>query len=207
MPRELRNLVPFEVAVVVGAALVPLPVPAAVPLLIAASISLWLRGRSWAGVIKGPALYAAVGALAGLAALVVGVFVSTPLVERITDYAVQWSMYPVARGNAGTAIMVGLVVAISAVAAELVLRGWLVERVLELGGSSGTRLVLAIGTGALAEALVTEGDLGMRVGAGLFGLAMSWMYVAADRSVVAPVCARLVFSLGALVLEALRVVG
>lgn len=203
MSRELRSLVPAEVAVVLAAAIVPLPVPAVVPLLIAASLSLWLRGRSWSGVIKGPAVYAAIGALAGVIALVLALFVSTPVLEAISDAAVQWSMYPVVRGSTGTAIMMAIVVAISAVAAELVLRGWLVERVLELRGHP----VLAILAGALAEALISDGDLAIRIGAGMFGIGCGWIYVAGGRSVVAPICARLVFSLGALGLEALRVIG
>ncbi len=203
MPREMRSLVPVEVAVVVAASIFTLPVPAVVPLLIAASLSLWLRGRSWGGVFKGPAIYAVVGLCAGAAALVLALFVSTPLLEAVTDFAVQWSMYPVVRGSGGTAIMVAIVVAISAVAAELVLRGWIVERVLELRG----HLVLAILVGAIAEALISDGDLGMRIGAGLFGIGCGWMYVAGGHSVVAPICARLVFSVGALALEALRIIG
>jgi hypothetical protein len=203
MSRELRSLVPAEVAVVLAAAVVPLPVPTVVPLLVVASLSLWLRGRSWSGVIKGPAAYAAIGALAGVIALVLALFVSTPLLESISDAAVQWSMYPVVRGSTGAAIMVAIVVAISAVAAELVLRGWLVERVLELRG----HVVLAILAGALAEALISDGDLAIRIGAGIFGIGCGWIYVAGGRSVVAPICARLLFSLGALGLEALRVIG
>jgi hypothetical protein len=33
------------------------------------------------------------------------------------------------------------------------------------------------------------------------------MYVAAGRSVIAPICARIAFSLGAVALEAVRVIG
>jgi hypothetical protein len=203
MPREVRTLVVVEVGVVLAAAVGPLRGPAVVPLLIAASLSLWLRGRSWAAVVKGPSLYAAIGAVVGAAALVLALLVSTPLLEAITDYAVQWSMYPIVRGSSGQAIMVAIVVGISALAAELVLRGWLVERVLELRGPP----VLAVLLGAIAEAVVTDGDITMRIGAGLFGLGLGWMYVAANRSIVAPLCARLVFSLGAVVLETMRLVG
>lgn len=199
----MRSLVPLEAAAVLAAAVLALPVPAAVPLLVIASVSLWLRGRSWADVIVGPASYAAIGAAAGATALALALVVSTPLVEAITDHAVQWSMYPVVRGSLGAALMVGIVVAVSAVAAELVLRGWLVERVLELSGHRA----LAIFVGAIAEALIADGDLGMRLGAGVFGVALGWMYLAGGRSVVAPICARLVFSLGAVALEALQVVG
>ncbi len=199
----MRSLVPLEAAAVVAAAVVSLPVPAVVPLLVIASLSLWLRGRSWEHVVHGPASYAAIGAAAGVAALALALGVSTPLVEALTDQAVQWSMYPVVRGSLGTALMVALVVGVSAVAAELVLRGWLVERVLELGGHR----VLAVLVGAIAEALIADGDLGMRLGAGVFGIGLGWMYLAGGRSVAAPICARLAFSLGAVALEALRLVG
>jgi hypothetical protein len=203
MPRELRNLVPVEVAVVVAAAVAPMPVPAVVPLLIAASLSLWLRGRSWANVAKGPALFAVIGAIAGALGLAIALVASTPLLEAISDYAVQWSMYPIVRGSGAQAIMVAVVVGISAVAAELVLRGWIVERVLELRGHP----VIAVLVGTLAEALLADGDLATRLGAGIFGAGLGWMYIAAGRSVIAPMCARVVFALGAVVLEALRVVG
>lgn len=200
----------------IAASLVALPVPVVIPLLVAASLSLWLRGRSWLAVLKGPALYAAIGAAAGAVALVISLVFGTPIVERITGGAVQWSMYPIVRGSPGTFATVAVIVAVGALAAELVLRGWLVERVLELRGPP----MLAIAVGALAEALLVfplaggdpgplgiDGDLTARIGAGIFGLAMGGMYVAAGRSVLAPLCARMTFTLGALVLEAAQLVG
>jgi hypothetical protein len=203
MSRQMRSLAFVEVAVVIAAAAIALPVPAVVPLLIAASLSLWVRGRSWGEVVKGPPLYAAIGAGAGAAALVLALFVSTPLLEAMTDYAVQWSTWPIVRGSGTNTALVAVVVGLSAIAAELVLRGWLVERVLELGGHR----VLAVLAGAVAEAIVSDGDFGMRIGAGIFGLGLGWMYLASGRSVVAPICARLVFSIGAVALEGLQLVG
>ena len=215
--REMRGLVPFEVAIVLIAAVVPLPIPVVIPLLAAASLSLWVRGRSFALVMKGPALYALIGAATGVVGLVLAVAIGTPLVERVTDQAVQWSMYPIVRGSASAFATLAVLVGLGAVAAELVLRGWIVERVLELfpaGRSESGALhlwrgntVLAVLVGALAEALVSGGDLSARIGAGVFGIAMGWMYIAGGRSVTAPMCARLTFALGALVLEAMRVVG
>jgi hypothetical protein len=98
----------------------------------------------------------------------------------------------------------------SALAGELALRGWLVERVLELAEGDASRVdvrVLAVLAGAFAEAVVTPGEVAARLGAAGFGAALGWMYVAGGRSVVAPICARAAFVLGALLLEALRVVG
>jgi len=40
----------------------------------------------------------------------------------------------------------------------------------------------------------------------VFGIGLGWIYVAGGRSVVAPICARLVFSLGALLLDGLQIV-
>lgn len=201
--REMRGLVPLEVAVVLAAAAIPLPIPVVIPLLAAASLSMWARGRSFAQVTKGPALYAAIGLAAGLVGLAFAVVAGTPLVERVTDQAVQWSMYPIVRGSATSFSTLAVLVGLGAVAAELVLRGWIVERVLELHGNA----VLAVLVGAFAEALVSDGELTARIGAGIFGIAMGWMYVTGGRSVTSPMLARLAFSLGALALEALRVVG
>lgn len=207
---------PVELALVGIAAFVPLPIPVVIPLLVIASLSLWIRGLSWGSVVKGPALVAGVGGGVGVLALALALAVGTPLVERLTDQAVQWSMYPIVRGSPTALAMVAILVGLGAVAAELVLRGWLVERQLGLGRSP----IVATAVGAVAEALLvfpigrTEagplevgGDLTARIGAGIVGVALGWMYVAAGRSIVAPLCARLTFSLGALALEAALVVG
>jgi hypothetical protein len=203
-PRERRGMVPCEVAVVLAIGLAPLPVPAVVPLVIAASISLWARGRSFGDVTKGPALYALIGALAGAAALALAVLIATPLVESLTAGAGQWSMYPVVRGSANGLVAVVILVGVSAIAAELVLRGWIVERVLELSRGNA---MLAVLVGAFAEAIVVGGSLDARLGAALFGVAMGWMHVAGGRSALAPIAARVTFSVGAVVLETMRIVG
>jgi hypothetical protein len=214
-PRELRNLVPFEVLAVLAIALAPLPepLPAAVPLLALGSLSRWVRGRSWSDVVRGPAgergaprgiVRAAVGAAAGVLALGFAVLSGAPAVEALASRAVEWSAHPIVRGNASLFVMVAAYVAATAVATELALRGWLVERVLEL--SPGPP-ILPVLVGALAEALITPGDGAARLGGALFGLGLGWMYAAGGRSIVAPLCARLVFELGVVVLEALRLVG
>lgn len=207
MPSERRGLVPVEVAVVLAVAIVPLPVPRAIVLLVAACASRWVRGRSWGEVAGGDLLYPAVGAAAGVVALVLALTAGTAIVENVTGMAVQWSVYPIVRGSGSQLFAVAIVVGASAIAAELVLRGWIVERVLELAPGAPGRAVLAVLVGAVAEALVWPGGLAARLGAGVFGLGLGWMYVAGGRSVLAPACARLAFVLGALVLEAMRVIG
>jgi hypothetical protein len=194
----------------------PEPMPAALPLLVAGSLSRWIRGRTWADVVRGgwsPAGEAvalaarsrlAVGALAGALALAFAVIAGAPAIEALARRAVEWSSYPVVRGNASLFAMVALYVAATAIATELALRGWIVERVLEL--SPGPP-VLPVLVGAFAEALLTPGDVAARIGGGLFGAGLGGMYAAGGRSVLAPICARLVFELGVVFLEAMRLVG
>ena len=176
---------PFEVAAVIAAAALPLPVPAVLPLLVVAAISLTLRGKSL--------VYGTYGAGAArwpgsshwrVAELVTG----------------GWSDYPIVRGAVAQAIAVGVLVGCTAVATEMVLRGWIVERVRELGGVPA----IAVLVGAIAEALLTPGSIGVRIGAGCFGIGLGWMYIRAGMR--APLCARLVFALGAVLLEALGLV-
>jgi hypothetical protein len=205
-PRELRSLVPAEVAAVLAIAIAPLPegLPVALPLVVAATIARWIRRRSWGELVHGSATGVWVGGLAGLAALGLAVLAGTPVIEAASARAIEWSAFPVVRGNAQMFAMAALLVTATAIASELALRGWLLERMLELSPGPVTLPVFA---GALAEAIVTPGDLAARAGAGLFGAGLGWMYVAGGRSLVAPVCARVAFALGALALEAMRVIG
>jgi len=205
-PRERRELVPFEIAAVLALAIVPLPdaMPIALPLLVVATVSRWARRRDWTQLMRGDRWTMAVGAAAGLVALAIAVVAGTPFVERMSGRAVEWSAFPVVRGSASQGVLVALIVIAMAIASELALRGWIVERLLEL--SPGPP-VLPVLVGAIAEALVTPGDAAVRIGAGVFGAGLGWIYVAAGRSVIAPICARVAFSLAAVALEALRVIG
>ena len=205
-PRALRTLVPFEIALVLLLAIAPLPqaLPIALPLFVAASLSLWVRGRSWGEVVHANRLHAVGGALVGVAAIGLAVLVGGPIVEASSQRAIEWSMFPIVRGNASAFGGVVIMAGIGALCMELALRGWIVERVLELSPGPA---VLPILVGAFAEALLTPGDLAAKIGGGLFGLGLGWIYVAAGRNVVAPVLARMMFSVGAVVLEALRVIG
>lgn len=204
-PRELRGLVPLEIAAVLAVAVVPLPeaLPVAAPLMIVASVARWLRGRSWSEVVGASGLSAAIGAAAGLVALAIALAVGTPFVEALSGRAVEWSVFSIVRGSAMQLVLVALIEVVLAIAWELALRGWIVERVCEL--SPGPP-VLPVVVGVIAEVIVTPGSLAARLGAGLFGAGLGWMYVA-GRGVLAPICARLAFGLGALTLEALRVIG
>ena len=181
----------LELLAFVAAAIVPLPdqLPRALPVFAVASVALWLRGQSWAWRFRGPAEYAAIGAAVGAGALAIALVLGHAL-------DAVWTQYPLVRGNGAQLFAVATIVCASEVALELALRGWIVERLVDRSA------VLAVLAGTAAEIVVTR-----NLGAGVFGLALGWMYVAGGRSVTAPVCARLAFALGALLLEALRLVS
>jgi len=204
--RPLRELALLEIAAVIAAAVAPLPerLPAVVPLLVAAMLSRALRRRGWTEVMHGDATHALVGAAAGLAALAIALVVGTPALEAALDRAIEWSRFAIVRGSGSQLVAVVVYVAMIAVAAELVLRGWLVERVLEFAPA---QRVLAVLVGAIAEAALESGTATARLGAFAFGLGLGWIYVAGNRSVVAPVCARVAFQVAAVMLEATRVIG
>jgi hypothetical protein len=175
-------------------------------MLAVASVAMWLRKRSWATVLHGPPLFAALGAAAGLVGLLIAITAGTPLVESVTSYAVQWSTYPIVRGSPQTFAIVALLVGVSALVTELAVRGCLVDWLLQ----RNVPPIGAILVGAVIDALViTEpgGGITTRVGAGVFGIAMGWMFVAAGRSALPCICARIAFSVIALALEALQIVG
>lgn len=196
---------PFELLVVTALAVIPMPVQiSAALLLVVATASRYLRGRTWSEVATGGWSRAGIGAAAGLAALGLAVVIATPAIEMVSRRAIEWSTFPIVRGSGSGLFTVILVVGVSALALELALHGWLAERVLELSPGSP---VLPVTIGAFAEAIVTPGDFAARLGAGLFGAGLAWMYIAGGRSVIAPLCARVTFAIGAVVLEALRLVG
>ncbi len=198
---ERRGLVQFEIAAVVAAMVVPLgAIPVMVPLMVVASIARWACKKSFGAVVRGPARDLGIAAVAGLAALLLALALGTPIAEAMTDRPVVWAAFPLVRGNAGALFTFAVVVAAIAVASELVLRAWICERVIELGGSTA----MAIFVAAIAEALLLPGPLEARFGAFITGIALGWMYVAAGRNVAVPIAARLAFGLGALLLEMLE---
>lgn len=210
----MRGLVPAEIAIVVIIALLPLPdpIPLAIPLIVAASIAKWIRGASWSDVGAANGFHALVGLGAGIAGLVLALIAGTPLVESLTARTVEWSSNAIVRGN--FAMLGGVVIFAAMVSAcmEAVLRGWIVERVLELAPRTTSRdirsshVVLAVLTGAFAEAIVTHGDLAVRLGAAVWGVGLGWIYVAAKRNVFAPMLARMTFTVVLVILEGVRVV-
>lgn len=203
----MSRLVPFELAAVLAIGLVPMPVPRVVPLFAVASVSRWVRGRSWAELFDGPDGDVRRGGAIGVVALVLALVAGTPVVEAVTAQAVQWSTFPIVRGSIPQLCAVAVLVVAAEAAMELALRGWIVDRVLELARPGIAANVLAVAVGGLGEALVTDGGIVARAGAAIFGLGLGTLYVTSGRRATLPMCARLAFALGALLLEGLQLIG
>jgi len=173
-------------------------------LLALASVALALRGRRWQAAEdgdRGSAWALAGGAVVGALALA-GALAVSPAVLGATGAAVEWSTAPVVRGSA-VQLAVAVVPAIAlALAAELVFRRWLLERV----ASPADGVIVA----AIVEAAVLPaGDAGGwgRLGTVLGSCGLGIVYGAAGGRVAASIGARVVFEIGALVVQALRLVG
>lgn len=210
---ERRNLVPAECAAVVAVAIVSLAGawpdrwPAVLPLFVAGSLFRWWRGRSWAEVwAPGPKGYASISLGVGLAALVVALVLGTPAIEAVSGRAVVWSTSPIVRGSGMNFIAVAVLAGVVAATTELVFHGWLLERIVELRPSASASTTFAVMLAGLAEALVTPGDLASRLGVGVVGTGLGWMYLAGHRTVMATIPARVAFTIGAVILEWLQVI-
>jgi hypothetical protein len=207
-PPARVGLLALELAAIGAAVAVSLPVPAVAPLLAVATLSVWARGGSWAMALgaEGAAWWG--GALVGAGALVLALVLAGPVVAGAADGVVLWSAFPLARGHLAGALTVALLVLAGAAAAELVLRGWIAERVAELVGGAPARAgAIAVVVAAIFEALLTPGGAAARIGAGLTGLALGALWAGAGGRVAPALAARLVFALGVVGLDALRLVA
>ena len=200
----------FVVVAVAGGVAVGGPLGVGVVFAVATAARL-VDGRGWFGAIDREARGAVVagGALAGAVALALALAASGPLGDAL-GRGVEWSTAPVVRGSITQAATVALVVLAVAVAAELALRRWLLETLADAlvrGGTGPTAAAAAaLAAAALVEAAIAPFD-GDRAGIAITSAGLGVIHVAAGRRVAAPLAARLVFEVGAVVLQALRLVG
>lgn len=193
--RALRSIAPLEALAIAAIAVAPLgdTFLVALPLLVAATASRWLRRRSWREVVGAPRVMLP-SALTGALALAL----ATPLHGAFSVTAVEWWVVPALHGELPQLVAATSALLASAIALELALRGWIIERMLELSPGPPA---LPIAVAALAEALVTAGPIASRIGVALFGAGLGVLYVASGRNVLAPIAARVAFVIGAIVVE------
>jgi membrane protease YdiL (CAAX protease family) len=150
-------------------------------LLLLSSLSLWLRGASWIDVGLGGAagsrtgLHALLGVALGALAALAASFLVGPGLAAITSRGLDASVLVAVQGNA-VALVLGLLVAwVHALGAEMIFRGWLLDRAETLWSASaapgdGTASGPASGN-ASGHDRASSGAVGPLV---LAGLAYGW---------------------------------
>jgi hypothetical protein len=181
-----------------------------IALLAAGSAVLALRGGRWFAGRDGDAAarWAGLGGLAiGAVALAAAWWIS-PTLLGVTGRAVEWTTEPVVRGSVQLTVTVMVVTLVLGLAAEMVFRRWLLDRVARVVLTQGEPRPVALAAGvliaAVIEAAVSPAGAGPRIGTVLESAGLGAIYVTSGGRLTACLGARIAFDLGALLLQALR---
>ena len=175
------------------------PLPRVVPLLLLASMSLWMRGLGWVNLgLRRPAVWSRTVLQALLAALVilVGVrLVIAPFAVWATGTPIDQSAFEPLRGNLRV-LLVSLLLAwtLAAFGEEMVFRGYLMRRVTDVAGDTraGWAVALVVSSAFFGWAHGYQGPAGM-VATGLIGALIGLLYLCTGRNLwTAIVCHALV---------------
>ena len=173
----------LEATALAAIALVALPVPVGGAMLLVAALSLALGGERFAEV--GPPWTVGVGMLVGAVAAATVVLAAAPLLAGASGLPVAFTVAPMVRGNSSVFIAVAILGAVTTLAGELALRGWLLPRLRRLGLTPW----VAIAAVVLVEAALTPGPWPQRAGVATIGLGASVLSVAAGGRIGAPIAA------------------
>lgn len=157
-------------------------------LFVLASLSLWLRRRSWwqLGLRRPPDWGAVIGyaTLAGMAYQGFSIFLLTPLLERLTGRPIDLSQFEGLQGDP-TMLVTWLLVAwvIAALGEEMVYRGYLLNRLADLFGSSraGWLAAVLLSSAFFAAGHLYQGISGL-IETFLFAVFMAGLYLWGRRS-------------------------
>lgn len=187
----------LELAAVLAAAIASVwwPLPALIGLVVAGTASRLARGRRWSEPGAHVRGLVPAGVAIGAAAVGLAFVIATPVLEAVTARAVEWSRVAIVRGNLGALATVALVVAAQAVAAELVFRRWILDRVHDAGARPGVAALVA----AVAEGATAGGHAGARLGAAALGVGLGLVYLGAGRRLAPAIACRVTFEVGVLV--------
>ncbi len=176
------------------AAIVALPVPrTVVPLAVLATLSLWFRGSSWSQVgLRRPEHWPAmllVAAVATAVAALAGAWVILPALTRLAGEPPAAAAYAYLRGNAWA--WIGLIVLIwplGAVLEEMVFRGYLLNRLADLGGRSPLGWAFSVlGSSLLFAVAHSVSGLRVLVTSLLMGALEGCLYLAWKRNLWLPI--------------------
>jgi len=158
-------------------------------------MSLRLRGIGWASVgLAKPRNWrsaVALGFLAGVGLLLLELFVSYPLLTRLTGKPPDLSDFRLIVGNFKLFLVsVVLIWILAVLGEELVYRGYLMNRVAGLGGGTPAAWVasLVLVSIVFGAGHIDQGITGMTENV-INGLLLGLLYLACDRNLVAPIIA------------------
>ncbi len=170
-----------------------LPLPAAAPLLVAAALSLWLRGKGFGDVglsatsDSWPSF--GIGLMLGAVALTGAAWLLGPALQQLASVSVEFNHLPPVRGNVEVLIQALILVWAGAAAAEMVFRGYLLDRLTrELGLSDLWAIVLSAALYGWAIALSQGTGTGAGFAGGfIMGIGYGALYLAGRRNLVLPI--------------------
>jgi hypothetical protein len=179
-----------ELAIVLAAAAVPFAPTPLVPMVIAASLALWIRGRGWADVgLRGGAAMVGLGVAIGL--------LSLAAVAVIDPHALGAGQPITARGSVEILVIASLLAATSAFAAEMI-RGFVIAGFAELFGER--EAIWAVAAAALAWVVIFgRGDAAGAVGLASWAIGFGLLYVAGGRRLALPIAAHVTHEVGAVI--------
>ncbi|HEX2079621.1 MAG TPA: type II CAAX endopeptidase family protein [Longimicrobium sp.] len=163
-------------------------IPRVVPLLLLASMSLWVRGLGWADLgLRRPRVWSrtvATAVLAALGILLAVRFVIAPLAVWVTGTSIDQSVFEPLRGNLRV-LLASLLLAwtLAAFGEEMVFRGYLMRRLTDLVGGTrvGWAVALVVSSAFFGWAHGYQGPAGM-VATGLIGASIGLLYLRTGRN-------------------------
>tara|TARA_R110002096_G_scaffold433887_2_gene653770 strand:+ start:78653 stop:79270 length:618 start_codon:yes stop_codon:yes gene_type:complete len=187
----------IEMLVMVVLLVLPLPVPALIPLVVLASVALEVRGLGWSHVgLQGK--HAARDSATGL---VLGLLVASLLPLAVGQAAE--SDFLLLQGN-GRALVAALLLTLAlSAASEMLFRGYAIAAATRVWGDSGAIAGLLVG--AVSGTIATQpASAGAALGAFVIGLGYGLLYFASGRRLILPITMHFVVDAYPIVLEFLR---
>ena len=165
-------------------ALLPLPIPPLLVLVLLASVSIALRGGSWLDTAPGDR--AGARAHIGLG-LVIGTALAILLHVLIGAGSVSMLLV---HGNQ-RALVAGLLMALAtSVASEMVFRGYVIDSMEKAWGATGARMGVIVGA-LLAVLVASPSTVSAAAGTFVLGLGYALLYLAGRKSLALPIAVHL----------------
>lgn len=194
--RENRWAAIFEVLIALGLVLLTaiewLPTPT-IPMLVVAWVSLWMRRVGWRGVgLHSPGSWRKIiliGLAGGIGYQALDVLVIAPLLERITGIPIDLSQFDLLQGDLLLTIFALIFSwSLAAFGEEMVFRGYLMHRLVDIFPNTDNRWMIALVTSAALFSIghLYQGFTGV-IDTFLAGIFLGALYVYSGRNLWLPI--------------------